>query len=1018
MFSDHSVIELMGAEGNVTHRQPIMAPTHCYYRGHITGANDSLVAFSTCKGMTGAIFSPDDAFFIHPLPPYLLNHSANAHSHTHMVVRRSVDSDTSGPGDRKHCGVGLRKNPAGYREAQYNYIPFYAAMDEVRSKFNPKRKNVYSQYGPMYIETALVVDTYMYEQHDRDQDALKTYLLTLMNLMQAVFSPESTGLDITLHVTRIIYLTDHQPNMPIGHDSVALLDKFGTFQQRLNPVQDSNFIHHDFAMLLTGFDLCAADNRAGCGELGRAYIQSLCSPTTSAAVVRDRGIQNAVVMAHELGHVLGAYHDSSVCSPDEGYVMVGSATNTKKFWQFSDCSKAYFRSFLGTDETQCILDCPLQHHSLVVHDYMLPGQRYSREQQCQFQFPNHTFCSRFRPDEMCQTLYCDQGDRLRGCWTTYQPALDGTECAPGKVCYHNECVDLETLEVPRRPELLACQRLSGNSNIRARQRQALVHTKRTRQPVAGGWTDWTEWSDCTLTCGDGYSQRRRECDNPEPANGGADCEGRSVDIRKCIRRPCTQNANSIIAQPVRDAEDVCTRLSTAETGHLVPFIPVNSTDHSSCRVLCLNAAEPSSRPLDVSVSLPDGADCKHPVDGGFVDGKCLDGTCTLDFGCDGNLDSGYQRDACYTCGGSGGCCKVYHKTVEPTARNRRGLHQLVKIPVSADNVIIRQKHYSELFMLSISSGDTYFMNEDDYRRKKFVHVAIPPRKNAVLTYHRPHDSPDVATVLGRLYTALTVYSFKRSGEGSSVDPGVEVSYTVGVPNACTDVYYWRENYSPCSTTCGTGTRVVYITCNRRIDGRAVDSRQCRRYRLRGEKRNATESCQSSQECTSSSAYEWRRYSWDTCSRPCGGGEQRRDVRCFDKSTGKRVADSSLCTDERPSGLRQCNHVLCAEGRLVWINKRWSPCSATCGQGVQVRAVVCRQYVGGQPFNVPPYVCQKAKIGTQLPLYRSCTVERRCSGGSSRRPRVCKDTSPLCKVVRAGRGCSKPGMRDLCCDSCV
>ncbi|XP_065181554.1 A disintegrin and metalloproteinase with thrombospondin motifs 16-like [Sycon ciliatum] len=398
MFSDHSVIELMGAEGNVTHRQPIMAPTHCYYRGHITGANDSLVAFSTCKGMTGAIFSPDDAFFIHPLPPYLLNHSANAHSHTHMVVRRSVDSDTSGPGDRKHCGVGLRKNPAGYREAQYNYIPFYAAMDEVRSKFNPKRKNVYSQYGPMYIETALVVDTYMYEQHDRDQDALKTYLLTLMNLMQAVFSPESTGLDITLHVTRIIYLTDHQPNMPIGHDSVALLDKFGTFQQRLNPVQDSNFIHHDFAMLLTGFDLCAADNRAGCGELGRAYIQSLCSPTTSAAVVRDRGIQNAVVMAHELGHVLGAYHDSSVCSPDEGYVMVGSATNTKKFWQFSDCSKAYFRSFLGTDETQCILDCPLQHHSLVVHDYMLPGQRYSREQQCQFQFPNHTFCSRFRPD--------------------------------------------------------------------------------------------------------------------------------------------------------------------------------------------------------------------------------------------------------------------------------------------------------------------------------------------------------------------------------------------------------------------------------------------------------------------------------------------------------------------------------------------------------------------------------------------------------------------------------------------
>ena len=45
-------------------------------------------------------------------------------------------------------------------------------------------------------------------------------------------------------------------------------------------------------------------------------------------------------------------------------------------------------------------------------------------------------------------------------------------------------------------------------------------------PIDGEWGAWTSWSACSLGCS-GYStrERRRECDDPEPANGGMDCSG-------------------------------------------------------------------------------------------------------------------------------------------------------------------------------------------------------------------------------------------------------------------------------------------------------------------------------------------------------------------------------------------------------------------------------------------------------------------------------------------------------------
>ncbi|OPL32825.1 hemicentin-1 lowquality protein, partial [Mytilus galloprovincialis] len=59
--------------------------------------------------------------------------------------------------------------------------------------------------------------------------------------------------------------------------------------------------------------------------------------------------------------------------------------------------------------------------------------------------------------------------------------------------------------------------------------------------VICGWSLWDSWGPCNVTCGNGQQRRRRSCNNPAPANGGTYCQGEEYDYISCTLPVCPVN---------------------------------------------------------------------------------------------------------------------------------------------------------------------------------------------------------------------------------------------------------------------------------------------------------------------------------------------------------------------------------------------------------------------------------------------------------------------------------------------
>ncbi|XP_061672486.1 hemicentin-1 [Syngnathoides biaculeatus] len=111
--------------------------------------------------------------------------------------------------------------------------------------------------------------------------------------------------------------------------------------------------------------------------------------------------------------------------------------------------------------------------------------------------------------------------------------------------------------------------------------------------INGGYSNWQDWGPCSSLCGEGFQERVRLCNNPEPANGGRSCAGPSVDSRRCRAGLCPGES------PRTTRGSLIGMVNEREFG--VSFLEANITDNeedgSSTLQARLDSVPPSVGPL-------------------------------------------------------------------------------------------------------------------------------------------------------------------------------------------------------------------------------------------------------------------------------------------------------------------------------------------------------------------------------------------------------------------------------------
>ncbi|XP_061689162.1 LOW QUALITY PROTEIN: A disintegrin and metalloproteinase with thrombospondin motifs 9-like [Syngnathoides biaculeatus] len=188
-----------------------------------------------------------------------------------------------------------------------------------------------------------------------------------------------------------------------------------------------------------------------------------------------------------------------------------------------------------------------------------------------------------------------------------------------------------------------------------------------------------------------------------------------------------------------------------------------------------------------------------------------------------------------------------------------------------------------------------------------------------------------------------------------VSPGTKV------PSHQAHKTQWRfGSWTQCSTSCGKGTRMRYVSCRDNHGGVAEES-ACAQL----PKPAAREVC------SVGACGQWKALEWTVCSVSCGQGKTTRQVICVNFSD-QEVNSSECDPDDQPSTEQDCAMSQCpshssdsrplpsspnSSARNIipqsqshqWRTGPWGACSSTCAGGFQRRVVVC-QDENGYPAN--------------------------------------------------------------------
>ncbi|CAL1598161.1 unnamed protein product [Knipowitschia caucasica] len=833
----------------------------CFYSGKVNGDVKSAAALNVCHGLRGGFYYGGREYFIQPRNGS--DYGSAQEEDVHVVMRAISGGFEAGVTEEEggvKCGVNED-------EARVKKVEQEEAQAEQMDAAHQRSKRFVS--SPRFLEILLVADGSMARFHGA---GLKPYLLTVMAVASRLYRHHSIHNSISLAVVKLLVVTEEEKGPQVSSNAAMTLRNFCQWQRQHNPPRDSHPEHYDTAVLFTRTDLCGAHS---CDTLGMADVGTVCDPDRSCSIIEDDGLQAAFTVAHELGHVFNMPHDDAqLCAGVNGphwgsHMMASTLSNLDQREPWSPCSALMVTTFLDNGHGQCLLDQPQRPQTL---PQTLPGTVYDADHQCRLTFGDD---SQHCPDlsSTCSALWCTvtTSNGLLVCQTKNFPWADGTSCDQDSICLSGHCV----------------------SRSQAAKQQVAVD---------GGWGLWGPWGDCSRSCGGGVQYSFRSCDSPLPKSGGRFCEGKRVQYRSCNTETCPEtNGLSFREEQCLVHNDMSAQVSLG-SGEGVEWVPkyAGVSPKDRCKLVC--RAKGTGYFFVLKSKVADGTPCSPDSTSVCVQGQCVKA------GCDRVISSTKRFDKCGVCGGDGSTCKKISGALE---RARPGYQDVVTIPAGATHVDIKQRSPgADSSYLALRRQDGSYLLNGDYKLTTVESdIAL---KGALLRYSGSAAILERLRSFAPLPEALTVQVLSV---GESPRPRVKYSYFAPRPNnnaananqrrpsinAIREVGFaeWTlREWGPCSKTCGgTGSQQREVVC---IDAKGKSSRDCpEELRPVGVRQCATSPCPS-----------WLLGEWSACSKACGRGFRRRQLKCVE-ADGREMASENCESTDRPRPLLElCNQGPC------------------------------------------------------------------------------------------------------------
>ncbi|XP_070854221.1 thrombospondin type-1 domain-containing protein 4 isoform X1 [Drosophila suzukii] len=239
----------------------------------------------------------------------------------------------------------------------------------------------------------------------------------------------------------------------------------------------------------------------------------------------------------------------------------------------------------------------------------------------------------------------------------------------------------------------------------------------------------------------------------------------------------------------------------------------------------------------------------------------------------------------------------------------------------------------------------------------------------------------------------------QGGSESSNSTQVKRSKTDGSElNAIWLMSEWNQY---CSATCGSGVEYRTVFCDRSKAG----EQRC----------DPSTTPESRRPCKKPicEVGDWFTGPWSSCNGDCFDLTRSREVLCIQNQL---ITEPKECTPElKPQTVEKCSHEEVEYCAARWHYSDWSECTKPCGGGTQRRSVKCLEY--DIKMNALRESTQ-CRYTTREPIYRTCNTEKCEEEQKSEATPTCADKFANCQWASQAKLCSYDYYRENCCVSCT